>query len=596
MFLNRFLFLWVVFLGPLANAVGQEVSLFQQFNGRYDFTFIGNTLNTAENNTSESLITTTSSSTVLNLSTDDVVEKAYLYWAGCGDGDFEVNLNSADITPDRFFSLSKTFNNQDFTYFSAFKDITSLIQSTGNGTYTLSNLDISPFEALHFTRKTNFAGWAILIIYKNENLALNQINVYDGLQGVPDALSITLNNLYVIDNLKSKVGFIAWEGDNNLATENFQLNGNALSNALNPINNVFNGTNSVTNSQELYNMDLDIYDIQNFINIGDTSANITLTSTQDFVMINTVVTKFNSQLPDATIKINNVEKACNSKILTIDYTILNVNSSEVLPANTPIAIYANNQLIQVTYTTSDIPIEGTLSAFETIIIPDSIPNTFELKIVADDQGNGIGIVNELIETNNDFSVTESLWVAPSFSILSDLTSCNEGFGKGRFDFSTYEELVKVNPNDSVAFYNTTEDAVNKINAIPNANDFIANTTPKTIMVRIDNENCYSLTSFALTTRNCPPLVHNFISANNDGYNDALSIEGLQDIFLDYKIEIYNRWGRLIWTGNQEKDLWDGYVSNGFITNDAPDGTYFYVLYLNDVDYPEPLTGYLYLNH
>ena len=29
-------------------------------------------------------------------------------------------------------------------------------------------------------------------------------------------------------------------------------------------------------------------------------------------------------------------------------------------------------------------------------------------------------------------------------------------------------------------------------------------------------------------------------------------------------------------------------------DDAPEGTYYYILYLNDPDYTEPLTGYLYL--
>jgi hypothetical protein len=48
-------------------------------------------------------------------------------------------------------------------------------------------------------------------------------------------------------------------------------------------------------------MDLDVYNIQNNIKIGDTSAKIQLTSGQDFVMINSIVTKLNSQLPDATI-------------------------------------------------------------------------------------------------------------------------------------------------------------------------------------------------------------------------------------------------------------------------------------------------------
>jgi hypothetical protein len=42
-------------------------------------------------------------------------------------------------------------------------------------------------------------------------------------------------------------------------------------------------------------MDLDVYNIQNNINIGDTSAQIQLTSAK-IVMINAIVTKLNSQL------------------------------------------------------------------------------------------------------------------------------------------------------------------------------------------------------------------------------------------------------------------------------------------------------------
>ena len=164
--LKRYFLFFIVLFCFIFKTNGQNVSLYNQFNGRYDFTFVGNTMNTAENNTTFNLVTTTSSTATLSLNSTDVIEKAYLYWAGSGDGDFEVNLNSDVITPDRTFSLIKIFNGITFTYFSAFKDVTSLIQATGNGDYTLSNLDISAFEELHFQRRTNFAGWAIVIIYK----------------------------------------------------------------------------------------------------------------------------------------------------------------------------------------------------------------------------------------------------------------------------------------------------------------------------------------------------------------------------------------------------------------------------------------------
>src|SRR5690606_14097590 len=118
-------------------------------------------------------------------------------------------------------------------------------------------------------------------------------------------LNFSLSSLNVIDNVDAKIGFIAWEDDSSLAdNETLRINGNILSNPpLNPANNAFNGTNSITGNNELYNMDLDIYEIQNYIQAGDQTAEIALTSDRDFVMINAVVTKLNSQVPDANIVI-----------------------------------------------------------------------------------------------------------------------------------------------------------------------------------------------------------------------------------------------------------------------------------------------------
>lgn len=593
--IERIFLIFIAFLSCFCKTYGQDITLFQQFNGRYDFTFIGNTMNTAENNSVYAPVTVTSSSADLNLPNNVVIEKAYLYWAGCGDGDFEVKLNEETITPDRTFSFFRDFDGFIFTYFSAFKDVTSQIQTTGNGTYTLSDLDISDFEDWHLERRTNFAGWAILLILKDENLPLNQINVYDGLQGVPDELSITLNSLNVLDNQNSKIGFLAWEGDALLATETFTFNNNPLTNAQNPLNNVFNGSNSITGSSTFYNMDLDIYDIQNNINVGDTSAQISLRSTQDFVMINTVVTKLNNQLPDATISIDNIAKECSSRVIVVDYTVSNLNSTNFLPSGTPISIYINNELFDTISTTFSLEIDEHYSDQITLDIPDTFPDSFEIKFVVDDVGTGVGIVTELIETNNSFSVTFDFFVPLTFNPLDDILVCNEGLTRGTFDFSNYEELVKTNPDYTVQFFENQEDATLQVNEIWNTNNYVANTTPKEIFVRINDENCYNTTSFFLRTKNCPPTVYNYISANNDSKNDFFFIDGLRDIFLDFKIEIYNRWGKLVWTGNQNTEDWDGYIKDGFSIKKATDGTYFYLIFLNDADYPQPLNGFLYIN-
>lgn len=577
----------------------QDVSLYEQFNGRFDFIFIGNTMNNSENNLNTLCnITGTSSSANLNLTSNDEIQKAYLYWAGSGTGDFQVNLNGNVINSQRNFPL---FQNS-FDYFCAFADVTDLVLASGNGNYTLSDLDVTPFlDATHYcSNRTNFAGWAIVIVYKNNNLPLNQLNVYDGLQGVSQTqqnLTLTLNSLNVIDNIGAKIGFVAWEGDKNLAVnETLRFNGNILSNALNPANNAFNGTNSFTGSSTLYNMDLDVYDIQNYLQIGVPTAEIKLTSGQDFVMISTVVTKLNSQLPDASISIDNVNLECNSREVLVNYTVYNLNSTNPLPVGTPIAIYADDQFIDSSETTLELGIDESYSDVILLTIPDGIPDNFTLKFVVDDIGDGTGIVTEINENNNTFSTEVSLLFSPEFNPLENLISCNQGLKKGTFNFSSYEEIVKTNADYVVHFFETNPDANSNINPILNPQNYTALTTPKEIFVRIEDENCYSITSFLLETKNCPPTPYNAVTANGDGLNDFLFFEGLRDIFTNFKLYIYSRWGRLIWEGDNNSENWFGQSSKGaeLHIGDAPDGTYFYILDLNDADYPNPLTGFVYL--
>src|SRR5690554_656167 len=65
----------------------QEFALLEQFNGRYDFTFVGNTMNYVENGTGAPCIIQTSSSAELSLQVEDQIERVYLYWSGSGSGD-----------------------------------------------------------------------------------------------------------------------------------------------------------------------------------------------------------------------------------------------------------------------------------------------------------------------------------------------------------------------------------------------------------------------------------------------------------------------------------------------------------------------------
>ncbi|MBR9845497.1 MAG: gliding motility-associated C-terminal domain-containing protein, partial [Algicola sp.] len=379
------------------SSLAQDIELFQQFNGRYDYTAIGNTLNATENGNFSPCEILTTSSADLSLTTNQIIVAAYLYWAGSGTGDFDIELNGIPITPDRTFNT--IYNNR--AYFSAFTDITEIIQDQGNTNYTISEFDLTEIIAPYCSNLSgsNFGGWAITIIYEDSSLPLNQLNIYDGLQRVPDSITITLDNLNVLDNEDAKIGFIAWEGDAGLAVnEQLTINGNLIGNPpLNPFNNAFNGTNSFTGATDLYNMDIDVYNIQDNIAIGDNSAIIELTSGQDLVFINNIITVLNSQLPDATITLNDYTITCGDRNIDVEYTVFNTNSTEFLPANTSIAFYADDVLVGLAATQNDIQINdfelGTIS----LLIPDNIGDSFTLTIVVDDDGFGNSSITEIIE-------------------------------------------------------------------------------------------------------------------------------------------------------------------------------------------------------
>jgi len=590
--MNKLSFLLLLIITTYVH--GQDIELYQQFNGRYDYTAIGNTLNTEENGPLTDCVIFTSSSADLNLNPDETIVAAYLYWAGSGPGDFDVLLNGVPISAERTFSDAL---DDDRIFFAAFADVTSVIQAEGSTNYTLSEFDLTSIISPYCPSGTNFAGWAITIIYENDALPLNQLNVYDGLQSVPTNLTITLENLNVLDNQDAKIGFIAWEGDSALAVnEQLSINGNAISNPpLNPINNAFNGTNSFTGANDLYNMDIDVYSIQNNINIGDTSATISLTSGQDFVMINNIITVLNSQLPDATITMADTFVNCGDDSIEVDYTVYNSNSTDPLPANTPIAFYINGDLVAQAFTQNSIAINASENGSVSILLPVDVGDSITLTAVVDDDGTGAGVVVENNETNNTDDQILQLLVAPPLQTLEGGTACNEGLGSGTFDLMALID-AQITVSTEVLFYESLADLESASFDIIDPNNYLSQSNPQTVYARVPNEPCYDSYAFELSVENCPPIVPQGFSPNSDGTNDWFNIQGLYDVFEAHELKIFNRYGTLIFEGDNSK-RWEGLVNRGLDNhgNLVPVGTYFYLLQLNDPNYKAQF-GWVYVNY
>jgi gliding motility-associated-like protein len=80
--------------------------------------------------------------------------------------------------------------------------------------------------------------------------------------------------------------------------------------------------------------------------------------------------------------------------------------------------------------------------------------------------------------------------------------------------------------------------------------------------------------------------------NNDGFNDFFEILGL-DLYPNNKLEVYNRWGELVYSASPYQNDWAGLnTSNGIkLQSDLlQEDTYFYVLTLEEGQ--EPLKNYV----
>src|SRR5690606_35851730 len=202
----------LVFLSVTAITAQVPIEIYQQFLGKYDFTMIGNTMNELPNGANTYCDMLTESSADLTLAPTQTVVAAYLYWAGSGSlaqGDLDILLNGQPVSVDRTFQTFMGVGTNNRPFYGGFSDVAALVQATGNGTYTVSEFDLSCFisPSTYCSNGTNFGGWSILVIYQDPSVTDNLVNVYDGFRKVDTAepvVNITLTNLNVLHVVGNK--------------------------------------------------------------------------------------------------------------------------------------------------------------------------------------------------------------------------------------------------------------------------------------------------------------------------------------------------------------------------------------------------------
>jgi gliding motility-associated-like protein len=72
-------------------------------------------------------------------------------------------------------------------------------------------------------------------------------------------------------------------------------------------------------------------------------------------------------------------------------------------------------------------------------------------------------------------------------------------------------------------------------------------------------------------------VPNIFTPNNDGFNDIFTVK--TNGYNDFNIEIFNRWGAMVYTVTAKRIRWDGYTDAGV---QVPSGVYYYHITSPDI--------------
>lgn len=586
----------VFFFISLTSKSQVEITLDQQFNGKYDFLSIGGSMNSDDNltfiNGSPTFVTVDNSSAFLNLPNDATVVKAYLYWAeSFSNNNQTITLNGTQFTADEVFfeDLSQI---PEFFLYGYRKEISNYVTNNPNGLYEVTNIDLSAFfqEVLPGFPQSQFGffdtaivGWSIIVIYEQDTLDYSQINLYDGFiyrGGIqnPTDLSISLTNLDVIDNQNSKVEFLSYLGGDNASdpTANLFFNNFAVdAPPLNPVGNIINSTNTYTGDDEFWNMDLDVFDISNFINVGDVSLDIflELTSGTNISLLQRLVTKVRSELPNTSAYFNNItgQNDCDNRELSIDWVLSNENSTADLIENVPVSFYyqvenGNEVLISTVFINQNIPIDQTLDLTETLTIPAAAGLEFDLIIRSNDPGDGSFVIDETNNEDNTDRIEITLFESPEAISVIDLVQCSNLL----FNLeNAIDELL--NPEDEISFFLTQNDAENDINSIADPQNYSPQNLIETIFLRRFDGNCFAVSQFQVESLIPPqintPLTFSLcdLSDTQDGFAEFDLSEKVNEITggnSDYEVNFFTT----------QSDAEDLSIPNGIVspyTNETP---------------------------
>ncbi len=233
-----------------------------------------------------------------------------------------------------------TYVGGSFTTYHCYRDITGIFQAYGNNTrYTVANV----IGATTGGGNNRFAGWNIVIVYKNDLQNMRQLTVFNGLSNIQSGnIDIPVTGFLTPPTgpVTFEMGVFCYDGDRGTTGDQLLFNGAGsyvnISDAINVTNNVFNSTISRNGVLTPYrkpsynnnfSIDADIFfpnnAAKNYIGNSATSCTLRQTTSGDVYLTQTVTLAIDVYSPDnrTAVKVEDINGGLTVPGDTLLYTV-----------------------------------------------------------------------------------------------------------------------------------------------------------------------------------------------------------------------------------------------------------------------------------
>ncbi len=226
------------------------------------------------------------------------------------------------------------------TQYQGFVNVTDIVQAAGAGTYWTANVQLGTGLS-----DATEGGWALVVAYGDPNAPSRNLSIFDGLQNVSSSGNVTIPlsgfQTPLSGPVNSTVGMVAYEGDLGTTGDGASIQGGsgsftALSNAVNPANNVFNSTISnagalVTSRtpsfQNNLGYDADLFSTTNVLGNNQRSTQVRLSTNGDAYQPGVVTIATDLFAPKITAT-KTVDRATANLGDTLTYTVAIQNTGQ----------------------------------------------------------------------------------------------------------------------------------------------------------------------------------------------------------------------------------------------------------------------------